>query len=321
MHPFGGLWQKDRLPGVPSRPALAGYRSKHTLASGPWTLGQRYREMLRGMKAYWYEFPAVTLGNFQTLESRLVTTGGFYLVGIMSHATIAAGAGALVGGSFRADIYDSGDRHKLFDRGANQLNAFPFAQEQMILKKPHYIAPGSPLLATIRNMDGSGVANTVRIALFGYVAPVGEVVPIRAPLELPDIVNLAMNSPHKESFDENATVALGAIGTATPVVTFQVPQGRNGIINRLANVVVGGAWADGSGSLVWQLLKDGVAVRNYNNILNSLGVMMLPSQISDIEIFENEVITLQVTNVGLGGGPFLAAGRLGGFYYPRNSQG
>lgn len=313
MHPFDSLWQRDRLRGVPSHPALAGYCSKRTLASAGWTLGQRYREMLRGMKAYWYQFPAVALGNFQTLESRIVTTSGFYLVAIMARASIVT---ALTG-SFRADIYDSGDRYKLFDRGANQLDAFPIAQEQMILKKPHYIAPGSPLLATIRNMDGSGVANTVRIALFGYVAPVGSVVPRRALAPTPTAAELQGAGMYKEPFDETGAVALPAVLTAANVVSFQVPQGRNGIIQRIANQVIGGGWTDGSGALNFQILRDGVAVRNYNNILSSLGTPAIPSQVDGIEILENEVITLVINNVTLVGAGIMAVGRLGGYFYPK----
>lgn len=132
--------------------------------------------------------------------------------------------------------------------------------------------------------------------------------------------------PDSESFHNGAGVALPAISATvfTTVLSITVPQGRNGVIKRIANVIVGGAWADFSGDAVWQIVRNpgagtntgGFAERNYEKVLFSTGVTNAPTQISGIRIFENDVIQWVVRNNALPTG-VNAGAVFSGYYYPK----
>lgn len=120
------------------------------------------------------------------------------------------------------------------------------------------------------------------------------------------------------SFDNIAYIALPAVGVTAAIVTFTVPDGMHGVISRIANVYVGGGFTEGSQppQLTWQILHNGVAVRNYDSIPASLGATANPSQISGIFIKEGQQIILQITNNSLVVGGAFSGGRLGGWFYP-----
>jgi hypothetical protein len=132
--------------------------------------------------------------------------------------------------------------------------------------------------------------------------------------------------PDSESFRNTAGVALPAISATVFTVVAQVtcPPGRNGVIKWIANVIVGGAWADFSGDAVWQIVRNppagvytgGNAERNYEKVLASLGLINNPSRISGIRIFENDVIQWVVRNNALPTG-VNAGALLSGYFYPR----
>ena len=96
------------------------------------------------------------------------------------------------------------------------------------------------------------------------------------------------------------------------------------MIKWIANVIVGGAWADFSGDAVWQIVRNppagvytgGNAERNYEKVLASLGLINQPSRISGIRIFENDVIQWVVRNNALPTG-VNAGALLSGYFYPR----
>lgn len=107
----------------------------------------------------------------------------------------------------------------------------------------------------------------------------------------------------------------------TVVLQFSVPSGTNGIIWQIGNVFVGGGWQEGTGNIVWQLLADGGAIRNFENILASLGGVSTPCLLSGgILIKEGQVIQLTVQNNAIPGGPFYAGGRMGGWFYPKELE-
>lgn len=118
--------------------------------------------------------------------------------------------------------------------------------------------------------------------------------------------------------DQVNYVALPAIGASTPVVSFQVPPGHNGIILAYANNFVGGGWTEGSGAVTWQITRDQAAVDGYDAIVASLGSPASPFRHpSGFRIFENQVIQLVVTNVNVVLAGQLSGGRLAGWYYPK----
>src|SRR5579872_7503440 len=79
--------------------------------------------------------------------------------------------------------------------------------------------------------------------------------------------------PDAESFHQASGILMPAQdGNFHTVVQVVCPEGRNGVLNKIANVVVGGGWSDFSGDAVWQIVRNpgnGItaAERNYENIL------------------------------------------------------
>lgn len=128
-----------------------------------------------------------------------------------------------------------------------------------------------------------------------------------------------------QSFDFGGSIGIPA-DSATPVFSvvfqFTVPQGKNGIIQRIANVINGGSFVDFSGSLIWQIAQNlnspggNLIVPNYNNIRASYGAVAFPSEIAGIPIKENQVIALLVANINILPAGQTIAGRFGGFFYP-----
>jgi len=126
-----------------------------------------------------------------------------------------------------------------------------------------------------------------------------------------------------ENIDQFAYVALPAIGAEANVISFQVPLGRNGVIQAIANNFVGGGWAEGSGAVVWRIQVDGApppGATSYDLILGSLGSPANPVKISGFRIYENQVLTLVVRNVAVVVAGQLSGGRLLGYLYPREME-
>lgn len=130
--------------------------------------------------------------------------------------------------------------------------------------------------------------------------------------------------PDSESYHLAAGIAIPAVSPTafSTVVQIVCPPGRNGVLNRIANVLVGGTFTAFSGDIVWQIVRNpgaGItaAERNYQNITASLGNIDAPAKISGIRIFENDVIALVVRNNAIIPGGELIGGLLGGYFYPR----
>lgn len=135
-----------------------------------------------------------------------------------------------------------------------------------------------------------------------------------------------LEPPDSESFHMGDGIVIPATdGFFHPVVTVTVPVGRNGVIKRIANVVVGGAWSDFSGDAVWQIVRNpgagnntgGFAERNYQNVRASYGLINQPAQISGIRVFENDVIQWVMKNVALPVSGEEVGALLSGYFYPR----
>lgn len=130
--------------------------------------------------------------------------------------------------------------------------------------------------------------------------------------------------PDAESFHLPGGVVIPAIDPTlfTTVVQIVVPAGRNGVLNKLANVYVGGGFIDFSGSVVWRIVRNPgdtivTAERNYEKITASLGSASNPGKIAGIRVFENDVLALQVRNDSVVVAGQLIGGLLGGWFYPR----
>jgi hypothetical protein len=132
--------------------------------------------------------------------------------------------------------------------------------------------------------------------------------------------------PDSESFHLAAGIVTPAVdGNFHTVVSITCPPGRNGVLKQIANVVVGGAWADFSGAAVWQIVRNpgagantgGFAERNYQNIQAQYGLIAQPATISGIRIYENDVMAWVFKNVSLSVGNIEVGALLGGYFYPR----
>src|SRR6185437_1643565 len=86
--------------------------------------------------------------------------------------------------------------------------------------------------------------------------------------------------PGSQSFYPELSIPIPIVGSGNiTVLSFVVPIGYDGVINAINNNFTGGGFINGSGDLVWQILIDGRAVRNYDAILTERGV---PGQAVDI---------------------------------------
>lgn len=111
------------------------------------------------------------------------------------------------------------------------------------------------------------------------------------------------------------------------VVSFKVPAGRNCVINRIANVYVGGGFQEGGGLVTWQLFQDatgfgtargGVVMPNFDDIVASLGTVANPGVLNGLLANEGQLVALIVFNDPTG--PLSSGqrigGLIGGYYYP-----
>ncbi len=125
-----------------------------------------------------------------------------------------------------------------------------------------------------------------------------------------------------QSYTEPGWIALPAATNdstvdGSTIVTFTVPPGMNGVVDRIAMQFIGAGFTDGSGSLIWRILQNGQAVPNYGAILGSLGSVSNPQQIAPIILVEGDVVELTIDNVNLPGGAGEVTGLLGGWFYPK----
>ena len=101
----------------------------------------------------------------------------------------------------------------------------------------------------------------------------------------------------------------------TDVINISVPNGYDGVIKRVVNRYNGLGFVDGSGALVWQILRNGQAVRGYNNILSQLGDFGTGE--TQIRVGSGDVLQFQVQNVSLATSGTQIICYFGGWFYPK----
>jgi hypothetical protein len=139
-------------------------------------------------------------------------------------------------------------------------------------------------------------------------------------LALPNWIFPSLNSI---AFDNAGDIALPAVGVESPIFTFQVPKGFNGVMKEIGNAFIGGGFTDGSGAIIWRILQNNQAMRGKENLQNSLGSVAIPSRIGGggfIRIIENDIIAMTVLNVSIVPAGQLIAGRLSGWFYPKDED-
>lgn len=132
-----------------------------------------------------------------------------------------------------------------------------------------------------------------------------------------------------ENIDLMNYIAFPGLGVEVPILVYQVPMGRNGVINKVATSFVGGGWTAGTGDIIWRILVDGATppgATSYHQITDSLGSPAQPVGISGFRIFENQILTVSVLNnpSGANGGVITSGQRTGarllGHLYPRDME-
>lgn len=104
------------------------------------------------------------------------------------------------------------------------------------------------------------------------------------------------------------------------VLTFNVPQGYDGVITGISNNYVAGGFVSGSGDLIWMIQADGRAIRNFNNILVEFGTLQMPREVDGIRIFSGQTIDYVIShpaNAALGGNTVCT---MKGYFYPRTVE-
>jgi hypothetical protein len=141
----------------------------------------------------------------------------------------------------------------------------------------------------------------------------------------PDLPPWIYQPVNWENVDQINYALVPAIGSTAVIISYVVPPGRNGIINKVACNFVGGGWVEGSGDIVWRILIDGTpppGATSYDSILASLGGPSQPTGIAGFRFFENQVLQFVAFNnpSGANGGVVVAGQRVGarftGWNYP-----
>lgn len=127
---------------------------------------------------------------------------------------------------------------------------------------------------------------------------------------------------HLPFLDHAALAVPGPPGPAAAgvVLTMNVPQGYDGVINAISNNYVAGGFVSGSGDLIWRILADGRAIRNFNNIIVEFGTLQIPRVVDGIRVFSGQAITYTINhpaNAALGGNTVCT---LKGYFYPRTVE-
>lgn len=125
-------------------------------------------------------------------------------------------------------------------------------------------------------------------------------------------------------FSSNGTINLPAMGSGFQDVIgpngqypFQVPNGNDGVIKTLVCFYNGAGFISGSGQLIWRILQNGQAVRNYDNIIVALGgISPFPGTTEGIRIYSGDSMQFQVSNVGLNTLTNQISCFFGGWFYP-----
>jgi hypothetical protein len=157
---------------------------------------------------------------------------------------------------------------------------------------------------------------------FNYLIPEGLLVPLdpptaedaaqTTPIELP-----VWNFPSADSlfFDKVGVIPLPALGATATIIAFAMPAGYSGVVRWLSNIFLGAGFTDGTGDLIWQVVRDLQPVEDYEAITAQLGTLPIPTD-TFILVGQNQTISITITTVVAVGGGNSSGGRLKGWRWP-----
>lgn len=124
-----------------------------------------------------------------------------------------------------------------------------------------------------------------------------------------------------QAFDQVAAIATPDVATGDiTVLQFEVPFGWDGVIRRLSHNYTGAGFVQGTGGIIWRLLVDGQAVRNYDSMLVEFGSVQSPRCTDGIRIYSRQIIKYVVNVTGINFQPSGVSQTiccLAGWIYPR----
>lgn len=145
----------------------------------------------------------------------------------------------------------------------------------------------------------------------------------------PDTITPPALSPplitSKQSFLYPGVVPLPTAPSAdTLILKFNVPSNWDGFITQIANGFNGPGFIPGDGSLIWRVLQNGQAVKNYDSIQVALGIYsasgggVQPFILAPpgIPIYADDVIQMVINNVSRNAATSQIYGLLGGYFFP-----
>lgn len=147
-----------------------------------------------------------------------------------------------------------------------------------------------------------------------------------APSESPMVLQAPWVAPPPgfQAFDYQGIISTPLVGSGeNTVLSFIVPRGWDGVIKRLSHTYTGNSYPEGSGGIIWRILADKRAIKNYESMTFSFGSLQAPRSTDGIIITENQLIEYMVNVVGTGG--FIPAAAtsiictLAGWIWPRRS--
>ena len=123
--------------------------------------------------------------------------------------------------------------------------------------------------------------------------------------------------PGSVPFDEqgSADIATLPLDVDVPVVSFTVPHGYDGIIRWISNNLVGNTVPITGQAIIWKILINGRAARNFGLITQQKGTIAQGREISPLHIFSGDLVqyTVMATLGGLDGETVCS---LTGYYFP-----
>lgn len=128
--------------------------------------------------------------------------------------------------------------------------------------------------------------------------------------------------PNAWPFIPNGSVVIPAIGQSAVICSQTVPRDKSGVIRFVANFSDVGpgiaGWTPGDGSLVWQILRNGVPFQYFNNVIIAYGLTEWGGAplAAPLRLRAGDNIALIVKNVSLAPAGQILMGLLSGYVYP-----
>lgn len=128
--------------------------------------------------------------------------------------------------------------------------------------------------------------------------------------------------PNAWPFLPNGSVVLPAIGASAIICSETVPSSKSGIIRYVANVTQLGpgiaGWTPGDGTLLWQILRNGIPFEYFNNIAIPFGLTELGGAplASPLRLRAGDNVALVVNNISLTPEGQWLVGLLSGYVFP-----